>query len=59
MEEPTVFDRMNAIAETPLLEFFEDNTKKAQQISTHRAKLRSIRHERPSTEEHFRIGVYI
>ena len=59
MSEMSVFDRMNAIAEQPLLEIFGDNTTQAEKIAKHRAWLRSIRHERPSTEEHFRIGVYI
>ena len=59
MGELSVFDRMNAIAEQPLLEYFGNDTKQAQAIAKHRAWLRSVRHERPSTEEHFRIGVYI
>ena len=59
MGELTVFDRMNAITEQPLLEYFGNDTKQAQAIAKHRAWLRSVRHERPSTEEHFRIGVYI
>lgn len=59
MEEINVFDRMNEIAEQPLLEFFGNNTEQAQKIAKHRAWLRSIRHERPSTEKHFHIGVYI
>ena len=59
MSESSVFDRMNEIAEQPLLEFFGNNTEQAQKIAKHRAWLRSVRHERPSTEEHFRIGVYI
>ena len=59
MGDVSVFDRMNAIAEQPLLEVFGNNTAQAEKIAKHRAWLRSVRHERPSTEEHFRIGVYI
>lgn len=59
MSELSVFDQMNAIADLPLLEVFGNNTAQAEKITKHRAWLRSVRHERPSTEEHFRIGVYI
>ena len=59
LSELSVFDQMNAIADLPLLEVFGSNTAQAEKITKHRAWLRSVRHERPSTEEHFRIGVYI
>lgn len=59
MESLSVFERMTAIAEPSLLELYTDDAERAQAVSTHRAKLKSIRHERPSTEEHFKIGVYI
>lgn len=59
MSELSVFDQMNAIADLPLLEVFGNNTAQAEKITKHRAWLRSVRHERPSTEEHFRIGIYI
>ena len=38
---------------------FEDESEQAQKIMKHRAWLQSIRHERPNTERHFRVGVYI
>lgn len=59
MKEITVFDRLIEIAEPSMLNGDRENNYKAQAIAKHRAWLRSIRHERPSTEEHFRIGVYI
>ncbi len=59
MIEITVFDRLNEIVEPSILSDDGENKYKAQAIAKHRAWLRTIRHERPSTEEHFRIGVYI
>lgn len=38
---------------------FEDESEQAQKVMRHKAWLHSIRHERPNTEHHYKVGVYI
>lgn len=59
-EELEVFNKL-ALAETtsdfsvPLAETYEAD----QRLAQHKAWLKTIRHELPSTNRHFRIGIYI
>lgn len=58
MSELELYNRLNSLSGTPLLSLDKDY-ERARQISAHKIWLQSIRHERPSTEKHFKIGVYI
>ncbi len=60
MDELELYSRMNEIAEAPdfSLVFGEDD-EQTRKIASHRAWLRSIRHERPSTNIPFKVAVYI
>lgn len=60
MNEIDIFGRMNQIDDAAQLAFvFGEDSEKIRRIAEHRAWLRSIRHERPGTEKHYRIGIYI
>ncbi len=60
MEELDLYSKMNAIYDAPLLNStLEMDAEYAQLITEHKTWLRSIRHERPSTLHHFKVGVYI
>ena len=60
MEELDIYNRMNAIAETPQFStFFGEESEQSRRITEHKAWLHTIRRERPATTERFRIGVYI
>ena len=55
-----VFEKMNAIAETPQFSMiFSEDSEQARKIAEHREWLKHIRHERPNTEIPYRVGVYI
>ena len=60
MNEIDVYQRMNEIAETPQFSLiFGDISEQSQKIMAHREWLKGIRHERPSPEVPFKVGVYI
>lgn len=60
MEELDVFEKMNAIGAAPQFSMiFGEGTEQARKIAEHKDWLKSIRHERPSTNVPFKIGVYI
>lgn len=60
MEELTVFQKMAGIEAQPQLSMFHSlDAERAKKVAEHRAWLQSIRHERPSTAKHFKIGIYI
>ncbi len=60
MEEIDLYSKMNAIYDAPLLSnTLNMDEEYAELLSEHKTWLRSIRHERPSTLHHFKIGVYI
>ena len=60
MEEMDVFEKMNAIAETPQFSMiFTEDSEQARKIAEHREWLKHIRHERPNTEIQYKVGVYI
>lgn len=60
MGEVDLYGKMNAIFDAPLLsDTLNVDEEYAEMLSEHKAWLRSIRHERPSTQHQFKIGVYI
>lgn len=60
MEEMDVFEKMNAIAESPQFSMiFSEDSEQARKVAEHREWLKHIRHERPNTEIPYRVGVYI
>lgn len=60
MEELDLYSKMNAIYDAPLLSTSLDmDSEYAEMLSEHKTWLRSIRHERPSTLRHFKVGIYI
>ena len=58
MDEIDVFNRLESLMIGPPVSQTTDS-EQAKKISDHRAWLRSIRHERPSTQASYRIGIYI
>lgn len=60
MEELDVFKRMNAIADGSFPLTLPGATSELEEkVNRHRAWLKSIRHEQPSTNHPFKVGVYI
>ena len=60
LEDLEIYNRMQEIIEAPqFAEVFGENDEMARKIAAHRSWLRSIRHERPSTGTHYKIGIYI
>lgn len=60
MEELDLYSKMNAIYDAQLLSSSLDmDSEYAEMLSEHKTWLRSIRHERPSTLRHFKVGIYI
>lgn len=58
--EVEVYERLMQIGEAQKFSaFFGANTEQAQKIAEHKAWLQNIRHERPNTAHHFRVGIYI
>lgn len=58
--EVEVYERLMQIGEAQRFStLFGANTEQAQKIAEHKAWLQNIRHERPNTAHHFRVGVYI
>ena len=60
LSEMDIFEKMNEIAGTPQFSMiFTDDSEQARKIAEHREWLKHIRHERPSTEVRYKVGVYI
>ncbi len=60
MEGIDIYEKMNEITEAPqFLMIFGEGTEQSRKIAEHKDWLRSIRHERPSTNVPFKVGVYI
>ena len=60
MNEIEVFNKMSEIAESPQFSvIFDDESEQARKIAEHKEWLQCIRHERPSTEVPFKVGIYI
>lgn len=57
MREIELYSRLHTLSESPVPLFADDG--RAQEIALHKIWLQTIRHERPSTEKQFKIGVYI
>lgn len=58
MSEIELYSKLNSMSGAPLFSLDKDY-ERAQEIAAHKIWLQSIRHERPSTEKRFKIGVYI
>jgi len=60
MSDIDVFQRMSEIAATPQFAMvFGDDNELTRKVVEHREWLKSIRHERPSPEVPFKVGIYI
>ena len=60
MYENDVFERMNEIATTPQFSLiFGEDSEHARKIAEHKDWLKSIRHERPSTEIPYKVAIFI
>lgn len=60
MQEIDLFQKMNEIEEAPQFSMiFGEGSEQARKIAEHKDWLKSIRHERPSTNVPFKVGVYI
>jgi len=60
MSETELYSKLNSISGAPAPLFAsEGDHERAQEIAAHKIWLQSIRHERPGTDRHFKIGVYI
>ena len=60
MDDLEIYNRMQEIVDVPQFSLvFGSNDEMAQKVAAHRSWLRSIRHERPSTETYYKIGIYI
>lgn len=60
MDSNDIFNQMREIEIVPqLTDVFHGDRRHAQLVANHKTWLQNIRHERPSTEKHYRIGVYI
>ncbi len=59
MEELEIFQKMSEIETPPFPLLLSDASEQVQRIAEHKVWLQNIRHERPSTEAPFHVGVYI
>ena len=60
MNEIEVFNKMNEIAETPQFSvIFNEDSEQARKIAEHKEWLQRIRHELPSTDIPYKIGIYV
>ena len=60
MSDIDVFQKMSEIAATPQFAMvFGDDNELTRKVVEHREWLKSIRHERPSPEIPFKVGIYI
>ena len=57
MSEIELYSRLSTLSESPAPLFIDDA--RTQELALHKIWLQTIRRERPSTEKHFKIGVYI
>lgn len=55
-----IYNKMNEITEAPQFSvIFEEDTEHTRKIAAHKEWLQRIRHERPSTETPYKVGIYI
>lgn len=60
MNENEIFNKMNEIAEAPQFSVvFADDSEQSRKIAEHKEWLQRVRHERPSTDRSYKVGVYI
>lgn len=59
MDELQIFDKLSAIATPQFALTFGDNSEQAIKVAEFKSWFNSIRHEHPSTNKAFNIGVYI
>lgn len=60
MDDQEILSRLRAIdTNVALSEYLSEDTETANRINAHRLWLQKIRHERPGTSQHFKVGVYI
>jgi hypothetical protein len=60
VNEIEVFNKLNKIAEAPQFSaIFDEGSPQSRKIAEHRDWLHRIRHERPSTDVPYKVGVYI
>lgn len=59
MREIELYTRLHTLSASAAPVFSNENDERAQEIALHKIWLQTIRRERPSTEKHFKIGVYI
>ena len=60
MNEVELFNKMNEIADTPQFSIiFGEDSEQSRKITEHKEWLQRIRHERPSTEVPYNVGIYI
>jgi hypothetical protein len=60
MNEDEIFNKMNDIAVTPQFSIiFGEDSDQSRKLAEHKEWLQRIRHERPSTEVRYKVGIYI
>lgn len=59
MNELDIFSKLNAIGTPQFSATFDEENERAQKIAAHKTWLNTIRKERPSTNTHFSVAVYI
>lgn len=59
MDEPEVFRRLKGLGEEQKTSAYRASSEWTQKIAAHKEWLQSIRRERPSTEKHWKVGIYI
>ena len=59
MNEVDVFDKLGSISVPQFSLTFAEDEERSIKLAEHRTWLQKIRHERPDTAEHYKIGVYI
>lgn len=58
-DEVMIFDKLSSIATPQFAMTFADDSERAVRLAEHKAWLSSIRHEKPSTNYPYKVGVYI
>ena len=60
MNEIEIFNKLNGITEAPQFSvIFGEDSEQSRKIAEHKEWLQRIRHERPSTEVPYKVGIYI
>ena len=59
MDEIEIFDKLSAIATPQFALTFADDSEQAMKVAEFKSWFNSVRHEHPSTNNPFKIGVYI